>query len=117
MAVIKRGSIAAPTVPKETIEAPALGGEVVVRGLLLSERLALQHRLASLRKTGAPDQADVQIILPLLLSQCVLDADGLSVFSQDDWQAFGSRHADQAITLFAAAWRLSGFDLDETTKN
>ena len=117
MAVIKRGEVAAPVLPKETIEAPALGGEVVVRGLLLSERLAIQKRITTLSKQQADGAGDVHAILPVLLAICVLDADGFPVFDHDQWQAFGASHASQAIALFNAAWRLSGFDVEAEAKN
>lgn len=116
MAVIKRGEIAAPVVPKETVPVPALDGDVVVRGLLLSERLAVQDQIAKLRKS-ADDKSSVHAILPVLLAICVLDADSLPVFTQDQWQAFGAKHAGQAVDLFNTAWRLSGFSTADETKN
>ena len=117
MAVIQRGALPKPTVPKETITVDALGGEVVVRGLLLSERMAVQRQIVTLRKTQDSDEGAVHSILPVLLALCVIDADGLPVFSQDDWQAFGSRHADQAVALFNTAWLLSGFSQADDAKN
>lgn len=117
MAVIKRDTLPTPTVPKETLAVEALGGEVVVRGLLLSERMQVQRQIVTLRKADAGDEGAVHAILPVLLALCVLDADGLPVFTQDQWQAFGARHADQAVELFNAAWRLSGFSTAEEAKN
>lgn len=117
MAVLKRGDIAPPVTPKETMEVPALGGEVVVRGLLLSERMAVQKQIVSLRRAEADDTGTVHAILPVMLALCVLDADGLPLWTQDQWQAFGGTHADQAVTLFNSAWRLSGFDAEAETKN
>lgn len=117
MAVIKRDTVTAPTVPKETLPVPALGGEVVVRGLLLSERMQMQARIVALRRDAVTDEGAVHTILPVLLALSVVDADGLAVFTHDQWQAFGARHADQAVTLFNAAWRLSGFSAAEEAKN
>lgn len=84
MPVVKRGEVAAPTLPKQTVEVEALGGEVVVRGLTLVERLAVTSRLATLSaaaKGRAADQPldaaqDLSIVIPMLLALCVLDADG-----------------------------------------
>lgn len=117
MAVLKRGAVAAPTVPKETIEVPALGGEVIVRGLLLTERLASQNQMVALRKAQADHTGDLNAIIPVLLALCVLDADSLPLWTQDQWQAFGARHPAQAVELFNAAWRLSGFDEAAQAKN
>ncbi len=117
MAVIKRASVVAPTVPKETVQVDALGGEVVVRGLLLSERMAVQKKIVTLRKAEATDEGNVHAILPVLLALCVLDADGLPLFTHDEWQAFGARHPAQAVGLFNTAWTLSGFDADAEAKN
>lgn len=117
MAVLKRGDIAPPATPKETTPVPALGGDVVVRGLLLSERMAVQKQIVDLRRAAAVDNGTVHAILPVMLALCVLDADGLPVFTQAQWQAFGGSHADQAVTLFNTAWRLSGFDTEEEAKN
>ena len=115
MAVIQRSALPKPTVPKETITVNALGGEVVVRGLLLSERLGIQKTIVDIRKTDT--NGNVHTVLPVLLALCVLDADGLALFDHDGWQAFGGQHPDQAVELFNTAWRLSGFDGATEAKN
>lgn len=117
MTVIKRAEAPTPTLPKETTPVEALGGDVVVRGLLLSERMALQAKLSAVRKADTLDQSEVYTILPLLLSLCVLDADGLPIYTQPEWEAFGARHTNQALAVFAVAWRLCGFDEADTKKN
>ena len=117
MAVIKRGDVAAPTVPKQTMAVEALGGEVVVRGLLLSERMAVQTKISDLSAASVADKTALHAILPLLLALCVIDADGLALFDHDGWQAFGARHADQAVELFNTAWSLSGFNQADDAKN
>lgn len=117
MAVIKRSAIAAPTLPKETVAVAPLGGDVVVRGLLLTERMAVQRQLVELRKKELTDTGAVHAILPVMLALCVLDAEGLPLFTQDQWQAFGATHTDTAVELFNTAWRLSGFAQADDTKN
>lgn len=120
MAVLERGAVFAPVLPKETVHVAALGGDVVVRGLRLSERLSMEQRIA--RLTGAPGahgatDADVNTIIPGLLGVCVLASDGAPLWTEDDWQAFGAQHKGEAVALFNAAWRLSGFDQGATVKN
>ena len=127
MAVITRASVAAPTLPKETVEVEALGGDVVVRGLLLTERMALEQRIVSAAKAAreaaaaAPGQpqndAGINAALPMLLTCCVLDADGQQLWSEAEWQIFGGKHPMQAVALFNVAWRLAGLDQAANAKN
>lgn len=119
MAVVKRANVAQPTLPKETVEVEALQGEVVVRGLLLTERLAVEARIVALRSAQKADSsaADVNEILPVMLAICVLDADDLPLWTEHEWQVFGIEHRGQAVALFNVAWRLSGFALAQDQKN
>lgn len=113
MAVVNRSSVAAPTLPKQTVEVAALDGEVIVRGLLLTERLAIEARVVGLRKAGE----EVNAILPAVLAQCVLAADELPLWTEQEWQVFGVKHQGQALALFNVAWRLSGFAEAQDAKN
>lgn len=116
MAIVKRGAVPAPVLPKETVEVPALGGEVVVRGLLLTEYLRMKNRIATASKDSS--EADgIYSILPPLLATCVLDADGQPLWTEDEWQAFGAKEPGQALELFNVASRLSGFSRAQDTKN
>lgn len=119
MAVIKRANVEAPTLPKETVDVAALDGEVVVRGLLLTERLAVEARIVALRSAPHVDGAapDVNAILPVVLAICVLDADDLPLWTEQQWQVFGIKHQGQALALFNVAWRLSGFAQAQDAKN
>jgi len=121
MAVIKRQDVPTPVLPKETVEVEALGGEVVVRGLLLTEYLDLQASVvaAAPKKSldGESERSGVHAVLPVLLAMTVLDADEKPVFTQQQWQVFGAKHANQAIALFNVAWRISGFSQADTAKN
>lgn len=119
MAVVSRSSVAAPTLPKETVEVAALDGEVIVRGLLLTERLAVEARIVALRQAQLADSAapDVNAILPVVLAICVLDADELPLWTEHQWQVFGVKHQGQALALFNVAWRLSGFAQAQDAKN
>jgi hypothetical protein len=51
---LNRNDLVRPALPRETVAMPALGGDVIVRGLLLGER-AVQHRdrwLLAIRQVG-----------------------------------------------------------------
>lgn len=129
MAVVKRGNVAEPALPKETVEVEALGGDVVVRGLLLTERLDLEARIVQLARANKTARdaaqasgdetpaANVHVVMPQLLHMAVLDADGLQIWSAEQWQRFGGAHPGQAVALFNVAWRLAGFDRADNAKN
>jgi hypothetical protein len=126
MAVINRASLAPPTLPRETVEVEALGGDVVVRGLLLTERMKLESRMTQAAQEareaapkGAADNLDagVAAVLPMLLAATVLDADSNPLWTTDEWQIFGGKHPQQAVALFNVAWRLAGLDRADNEKN
>lgn len=105
---LKRDQIAAPVLPKEAVEVPEMGGEVVVRGLLLRERLALFDDAKGGERYGH---------ISAVLAACVVDADGRQVWSAEQWEQFGARHFEAALRLFDVARRLSGLDAEERKKN
>ena len=110
MALIRKQDIAAPVLPRETVAVPSIGGEVVVRGLMFSERMAL---LAEAANGNGKAFADI----PALLAQVVLDADDQPVFSAEAWEQFGANHLEDLLALFKVARRLSGFDAEAVEKN
>lgn len=103
---LKKSDIAKPSLPMEAVEVPELGGEVIVRGLLLSERLDLVLH---------EDEGIARI--PRMLSTCVIDADHKAIFTADEWETYGARHAASALKLWEVAKRLSGMDREDTEKN
>lgn len=105
MAMLKKGAITAPILPKETVTVDELGGEVVVTGLLLKDRFALFVDADS----GFARVAQV-------LAATVIDADGLAIFTQKEWEEFGAVHSAAAINLFSIARKLSGLDSEVTLK-
>lgn len=113
MTVLSRSSVAKPTLPKETVTVESLGGDVVVRGLLLTQRLTFVRELT---KTGDRNE-DVIAALPTLLAQAVVDDKGEQFWTADEWQVFGATHQSEALELFNTAMRLSGFAGEDTAKN
>lgn len=105
MAVLKRGDIKTSTsLPKETVEIPELGGEVVVRGMTLTERLTLSDGANSFRS------------IALCLSWTVLGADSLPLMTFEEWDVWGASRASAAMRLFSVAGRLSGMDAEALEK-
>jgi hypothetical protein len=84
-----------------------LGGEVIVRSLLLWERLQYIHE----RNGG-----DYQHI-SRLLAVAVMDANREPLMSAQDWERFGAAHYEAMLELFDVAWRQSGFATEDAEKN
>jgi len=116
--VVNRGSVPAPTLPKETVTVEALGGEVVVCGMLLTQRLAIQARMRQLRASAVEGGADpTMTVVPEVLALSVIDDEGHPVYTTQQWEVFGGQQQGQALGLFNAAMRLSGFDGKASEKN
>lgn len=123
MALIERSAVQTPALPKETVTVEPLGGDVVVRGLLLSERLDNSATHAQLSKPLAgetEEQARIRagmLMVPRTLATCVVLADGAPLYTQRQWEEFGSQHQTEALHLFSVAMRLNGQDLEASEKN
>lgn len=112
MAAIKRSAIKPPVLPREAVKVAALGGEVIVRGLLLRERLSLLGTLRD-KAEGAVDFAHVCEVL----ATCVLADDNKPIYTAADWEAFGGMHMGEALELFAKCQALSGLDGEAVKKS
>lgn len=105
MAVLNKANIPPPSVPKEVVEVPELGGEVIVRGLLLSDRIRLFSSAQS-QKT----------YISHLLSCTVVDNENTPIYSIDEWESFGARNFEASLALFKTAKTLSGLDVEVNEK-
>lgn len=103
---LKKSDIARPALPMEAVEVPELGGEVIVRGLRLSERLDL-----------AVDSEEGYRRITRMLSIVVVDTDQVPIFSQDEWEVFGAKNAEAVMRLWVVSKRLSGLDVESAEKN
>jgi hypothetical protein len=108
---IARESIRPPVLPKQAVPVAALGGEVVVRGMVLSERLALMS--AARNAEGTVNFGHVCRALAV----CVLAEDGEPVFTATEWETFGGANVDAALDLFAKVRELSGMDAEASKKS
>lgn len=126
---IDRNQARAPVLPKEAIDVPEIGGEVIVRGLLLTERLALFVENLPARSSGdeaagaegppidgAPS-ANRFIHIPRMLARTVLASDGEPLWTEAQWEHFGAVHFEASLGLFRIAQRLSGLDIEDARKN
>ena len=103
--MLKRDNIAAPTRRREAVPVaapPFGGGEVAVRQLSLTEWLACEQAAA-----GARDLR----LFPHLLAACVVDADGLALWTAEQWDLWATEHAAAFGDLLQAALRVNGRDV------
>lgn len=101
----------APVLPEsQVVPVPELGGDVVVRPLLLSDRLAL----AAQRVDGhAKDFAH----FAGLLAMSVVDANNEPLFTRDEWEVWGARHYAATLKIWDVAYELSGLGQESAEKN
>jgi hypothetical protein len=117
MAVLKRGQLPKFVLPRETVEVPELGGEVVVMGMGYSLRMSL---LAALKRAGGGGEVDASAVLalaPVVLAEAVVDADDQPLMAQEGWEEFGRQHREAIERLTAILLRISGFDREAARKN
>jgi len=125
MTTIKRGQLPpAPVLPEETVSVPSLGGDVIVRGLLLSQQMALHAKVA--RATAAPAEGETEeqagirarsLRVAETLAMCVVLDDGKPLYTVEEWDVFGAKNTDDAMRLYETAQRLNGEDEEAATKN
>lgn len=124
MALIERSAAPVPpTLPRLTVAVAELGGEVIVRGMLLSERMALSALSADLADVQSGETAEQaqrragREIVFYTLSRCVVLADDAPLYTAAQWDAFGAQHPGAVLDLYKHARQLGGHDEDDNAKN
>ncbi len=102
---LARADIPRPMLPGEAVQVDELGGEVIVRSLTLSQRLAVGKF-----QDGDPWVAYV-------LSLCVVDSEKVPIFSRDEWEVFGASNYAVTMRLFDKAADLSGMRIAQKKEN
>ncbi|HAJ72431.1 MAG TPA: hypothetical protein DCO68_10175 [Methylophilaceae bacterium] len=102
MGVLNKANIPPPVLPKEVVDVPELGGEVVVTGLMLSDRV--NWFISKDRKISD------------LLACTVIDANNEPIYTSQEWEQFGSKNFSAALKLFQKAKELSGLDVELNQK-
>lgn len=106
MAAIKRAQLPPPSFPKKMVAVEALGGEVVVWGLGLADKL----RFATWDGPRFAQMCEA-------LAVAVRDADGVPLWTAEQWDAWGSKHVTEALRLFGVIEELSGLTEAQAEKN
>ncbi len=103
---LKKASLPVPRVQKETVEVAALGGEVVVYGLGLADKL----RFATWEGPRFSQMCEG-------LAVAVRDASGDPLWDAAAWDAWGGQHLEDALKLWQAVERVSGMSEAQVEKN
>lgn len=133
-------------VRKETVDAPELGGAVIVRGLMASEAFALDalrsqalrrvrearvehdaemaHRPAGATPTAfVPPPLDFAELrtyggyISQMLACAVGVPSGMALYTPEQWEVLGQHHPALVARLQAVAERLSGLRTEDVEKN
>lgn len=99
--MLKRDNIAAPQRRMQVVrvDAAPFNGEVGVRQLMLGEWLAAEEAAK-----GARDAR----LFPHLLAACVVDADGLPVWTADQWDLWAVEHVAAFMALLDTTLQVNG---------
>lgn len=123
MTALTRAGVQPADLPTETVPAPALGGDVIVRGLTLTDRLAVAQTLAPAyaqqegeADTDARARVGAASVAQYLARAVVLD-DGQPLYTAPEWEHVGGKHIDTVMALYAVVKRLSGLDAEAVQKN
>ncbi|MDM0086751.1 MULTISPECIES: hypothetical protein [unclassified Variovorax] len=120
---VSREDVSVPGLPEEEVPFPPFNGDVLVRGLLMSRRLANDRlHVAALRplEGESEEQAHARAgsqIVTRMLHHSVVDAGGTPLCSEEEWDRLGALHRIDVFRVFNVAMRLSGHDLELATKN
>lgn len=100
MSLLSRGEIKKPSLRAEAVTLPSLGGDVKVRGLKLSQRLALRE----IAQNGNGDT-----FLAELLAVSVVDKEDQPIFDAEGWDTWASSNTAEFGVLADKALDLGGF--------
>lgn len=121
--VLNRSQVKEPKLPQQIEPCDELGGDVIVRGLLLSKRMELDE-INDKAKEPLEGETDEQartragkLVVPRTLHACVVDDEGHPLLSMDQWDIFGGAHRATTFRLFEIALRMCGRIPEDVQKN
>lgn len=121
--VLNRRQAKVPQLPQQIEPCEELGGDVVVRGLLLSKRMEIDeiNDKAKVPLEGETDEEARtragKLVIPRTLHACVVDDEGEPVLSPEQWDVFGGAHRATTYRLFEVALRMCGRITEDVRKN
>ena len=108
----------ADDLPKETVEVPEWGGDVIVRTLTGRERDRYEQSLFEIK--GKQIQQNYENARAKLCALCMIDEEGKRLFSDAQVVELGNKSSAAIDRIYAVASRMNGFskeDIDELVKN
>jgi hypothetical protein len=87
------------------------GKEFLVKGLTDRERA--EWELDCLDEEGRKDLTAMESIRPRLIAKCLVDDNGLRLFSDDEYEIVAEWPASVTVKLFEVCSRLCGLDEDD----
>ena len=102
----KEQILTADDLPRETVEVPEWGGEVLVKALTGLERHELIEQYAAAQKVNADEPFDIHLVGAAM---CGENGDPL-LDTLDEIRLLGRRNGAALERVFRAAQRLNGFD-------
>lgn len=123
MTVLTRAGVQPADLPTETVPAPALGGDVIVRALTLTDRMAVAQLLAPIyAQLGDESDTDVRARVGAAaaaqyLSRTVVLEDGQPLYTAAEWEHVGGKHTDTVMALYRVVKRMNGLDAEAVQKN
>jgi hypothetical protein len=103
---VSRDNVPPPLPPMEAVEVAGIG-EVIVRGAMGRDRLAL---------AAADSDGEVYDRVSALLAVTVVDGAHKPIYSADQWDAYSAGQFDEWLRLFGIAQRLSGMAPEAAAK-
>lgn len=95
----------------EEVEVPEWGGSVLVRGLTGAQRD--EFEASNLEKRGKNYVPNIANIRAKLVSWCVVDDNGIPLFTRDDIEELGKKSGSALSRVYEVAARLSGLSDDD----
>lgn len=107
---VRKDQITISTQPREVwTQVDALGGEVLVRGLMLSEAFAVSL---------AAKNDNAQLVASTLARAVLCESDDglVPVMTAEEWDAWGGANLPEAMRLFNLSQTFSGGDIEDAAK-
>lgn len=108
MAILKKDLPALPSAEKRAVAVPELGGEVIVRPLMLCDYLSMTTRNGTTKKDFGHIAA--------LLAYAVVDAEDQPLYTVEEWEVWGGINPGPALKLWEAAWEVTSLSVEAAEK-
>jgi hypothetical protein len=110
--------LSADDLPTQDVDVPEWGGSVTVRSMTGAERDAFEAGL--MVEEGEDEKNRLNNLRARLCSLCIVDDDGVPLFSPEDVEALGKKSAAALDRVFTKAQTLNGLgakDVEDLAKN